>query len=68
MRLISSLRQRREDWKQETRIAVLANEVKRRMASGQIVLARLSQNELRDEIARRSPEQIARMERKRGLR
>lgn len=59
-------RQRIADWLHECDIAALENDLTRAMANHDPE-ARWIQAQLRDAVAQRSPEQVARMERKRGL-
>lgn len=60
--------QRLTDWRLERRIRCLAAQTRQAMLEGHQSLARLLMDDLNAAIASRSPGQILRMERTRGLR
>lgn len=60
--------QRIADWLRERRIEDLREQVSEYMAAGRSDMARRSVLRMAQEIKARSPEQVARMERARGLR
>jgi hypothetical protein len=67
---MTAVRQRIADWQRERRIARLTRQVKEAQASGciwNLVVLTILWPALRDEINQRSPQQVARMERRRGL-
>lgn len=64
MRLINALLTRLDDWLREVRIRALAASVDVEKAAGRHDLAREAWQALKDEINQRSPEQVARMERR----
>ena len=67
MRLIDALLTRIDDWLREVRIRSLAASVDFHTDAGQPGLAAEAWQAMQDEINQRSPEQVARIERKRGL-
>lgn len=62
--LLAAARQRLEDAAREVRIRALAASVDVEKAAGRHDLAREAWQALKDEINQRSPEQVARMERR----
>lgn len=68
MRLIHRIRQRVADWLRELRITALEASVLMEFDCGRHDLANEAWLAMTAEIAKRSPEQVARMERARGLR
>ena len=68
MRLISALRQRFTDWRRERRINELAACSLLETEQGNTKLAMKSWMAMKAEISRRSPQQVVRMERRKGLR
>lgn len=62
--MIAALRQRWQDWRRERRIRVLVADTCHQLATGHPNLARAVWGRLRAEIDARSPQQIARMERR----
>lgn len=62
MRLIAAIRQRITDWRRERRIDQLAACCLQETGKGSTKLAMDSWKAMKAEIARRSPQQIARME------
>lgn len=67
MRLIAALRQRIEDAAREVRIQALCASIRVELAAGRHAMVLEAYAALVDEIKARSPQQIARMERRRGL-
>lgn len=67
MRLIDALLTRIDDWLREVRIQALAALVDFHTNAGQPGLAQEAWQAMKAEINQRSPEQIARMERAKGL-
>jgi hypothetical protein len=59
--------QRIKDWLRERRIMQASNSALFWFRNGERTLARMCAEEVRREIAARSPQQVARMERARGL-
>lgn len=68
MRLIQAFRQRITDWRRERRINDWAACCLLETEQGNTKLAMKSWASMKAEIARRSPQQVARMEARRGLR
>lgn len=64
---MNPITQRISDWRNERRIASLSRDTKWLESVGCNEFARLRFRELTDAIARRSPQQVRRMERKAGL-
>lgn len=65
---MKALLRRYDDWRHERYIARVSAEVGRLIASGEYQAAREVNDRLRRAVAERSTEQVARMERARGLR
>lgn len=65
---MNPITQRLADWRRERQIASLSADTKRCERDGCLSVARMCFREMTDAIARRSPEQVARMERRQGLR
>lgn len=66
--LLAAARQRLEDAAREVRIAALSASVRAEVDAGRIALALEAFDAMRREVMARSPQQIARMERRQGLR
>lgn len=65
---MKALLRRYDDWRHERYIGRLSASVKRLVASGEYLTAREVMGKLNRAVAERSSEQVARMERARGLR